>query len=105
MSQIAFHGSTNTIKIAASTASTNMALSVTGAQPQVQIGNATTGWANVVFGSSNVTSTMPTTSAGAPGYMVAPGDSVIVTPGLATYIGVSLNTGTGAIYATAGSES
>lgn len=98
----AFHASGDTIKIAASTASTNMILGVTGGTPQVSIGNASTAWANVVFGSSTVTSTFPTTANAAPGYMIAPGVERVVTPGAATYMGVSLASGTGLIYATPG---
>lgn len=97
-----FHASGNSIKMAASTASTNMAITINGAAPQCMIGNSSTSWANVVFGSSTVTSTFPTTADSAPGYMVAPGDSVVVTPGAATYMGASLLSGSGAIYATPG---
>jgi len=98
----AFHASGDTIKIAASTASTNMALGITGATPQVSISNASASWASVVFGDVTATSTFPTTAAAAPGYMIAPGVERVVTPGGATYMAVSLSSGTGSIYATPG---
>lgn len=104
MSRQAFHAVSNTIKIAASTASTNMALAVTGASPQVQISNVTTAYACCTFGGATVTTTMPTTADSAPGYMIPNGESRVVTPGLATYMAVSLVSGTGSIFATAGSE-
>ena len=103
MSAIAFHADGNTIKIAASTASTNMALTVNAAKPQVMITNTTTSVACVAFGTVSVTSTMPTTDIPAPGYLIANGTQAVVTPGLATYMSVALLSGTGAVYATAGS--
>lgn len=105
MSEIAFHASGNCIKIAASTASTNMALAVTGATPQVQITNTSTSVACVTFGTATVTSSMPTTDIPAPGFMVPAGTIAVVTPGLASYMAVALLSGTGAVFATAGSAS
>lgn len=98
-----FHASGNTIKMAASTASTNMAITSNGAAPQVMVSNTSTAWANVVFGSSTVTSTMATTAASGPGYMVGPGVTDILTPGTAaTYMAAELVSGTGSIFATPG---
>lgn len=98
-----FHACGATIKISASTASTNMALDSDGAAPQVMVSNFSVGWAHVVFGGSTVTSTFPTTANAAAGYIVAPNSQLIVTPGTdTTYMGVSLSSGTGIVYATPG---
>jgi hypothetical protein len=103
----AFHASGNTVVIGASTASTNVALSVaiTGSAPQVMVGNLSTSWANVAFGSSTVTATVPTTAAAAAGYMIPPDGSAVLHPGSGTYVAGALQSAgaSGQLYFTPGS--
>lgn len=94
----------NTVKISASTASTNKAFSSDGRNPHVMVGNHSDSWCNVVFGAdASLASTYPTTATAAPGFMIPPQFTMIVTPGTVTsYMAVSLSSGTGVIYGTAG---
>ena len=92
--------------IAASTTTASIALPAptNAVTPQIQIANATTGFA---FIDTCLTSTC-TASAGAAGtftsdYVVAPGSVVIVTPPAgSTYVAAVLSTSSGAVYVSEG---
>lgn len=98
-----FHANAATIKIAASTASTNQAISSNGAAPQALVSNLSTAWAFVTFGSSTVTATFPTTDTAQLGYMIPPNTALAVTPATnSTYMAASLSSGTGNVFSTPG---
>lgn len=98
-----FHANAATIKIAASTASTNMAINNNGAAPQALVSNLAAAWAFVTFGSSTVQATFPTTDTAQAGYLVPPNTALAVTPATnSTYMAAALSSGTGSVFATPG---
>lgn len=98
-----FHAGGNTALMNLTTASTVMAFAVDGAQPQVMVSNFGAAMAHVEFKSSSAASTYPTTAAAAPGYIIGPNQTRVLTPGTGvTHVAAACSSGTGALYLTPG---
>ena len=99
-----FHAGGDTALFNLTTASTVRALALDGAEPQVMVTNFSAAPAFLLFSSSTAASaTMPTTAAAAPGYIIGPNQTRVITPGTAVAAVAGLcSSGTASVYITPG---